>query len=102
MAEDEREPGTREKHLMLHVSLGKTPHDREPAAPMSGDGHCPTSALESGMIGACSAIDSRADFILVYGMQPRHWMPAFAGMTVKRSSPRKRASRSRTCNCKPL
>jgi hypothetical protein len=44
----------------------------------------------------------RADFILVYGTQPRHWMPAYAGMTAKRSFPRKRESRSRTCNCKPL
>jgi hypothetical protein len=22
----------------------------------------------------------RADFILVYGIQPRHWMPAYAGI----------------------
>jgi hypothetical protein len=44
----------------------------------------------------------RADFIRVYGVESRHWMPAYAGMTVKRSFPRKRESRSRTCNRKPL
>ena len=45
---------------------------------------------------------ARADFILVYGMQPRRWMPAYAGMTIKRSFPRKRESRGRTYNGKPL
>src|SRR5215831_7129315 len=36
------------------------------------------------------------DFIRVYGVESRHWMPAYAGMTVKRSFPRKRESRSHT------
>jgi hypothetical protein len=44
----------------------------------------------------------RADVILVYGMQPRHWMLAYASMTVQRSCPRKRASKSRTCKGKLL
>src|SRR6266446_8293147 len=35
----------------------------------------------------------RADCIRVYGMLPRHWMPAYASMTIKRSFPRKRESR---------
>src|SRR5205809_8024670 len=45
---------------------------------------------------------TRADFIRVYGMQPRHWMPAYASMTIKGSFPRKRESRSRPYNCKPF
>ena len=52
---------------------------------------------------------ARADVMRVYGMQPRHWMPAYAcprgsgaSMTIKRSFPRKRESRSRTYNCKSL
>ena len=45
-------------------------------------------------------ITHAADFILVYGIPPRPWMPAYAGMTSKRSFPRRRESRSRTYNCK--
>ena len=56
----------------------------------------------SGKMSALDATRFRADFIRVYGMQPRHWMPAYASMTIKRSFPRKRESRSRTYNCKPL
>src|SRR5262249_31623286 len=43
----------------------------------------------------------KAAFILVYGIQPKHWMPAYAGMTIKRSFPCTRESRSRTYNVKP-
>jgi hypothetical protein len=39
------------------------------------------------------ACDTKADFIQVYGVEARHWMPAYAGMTGKRSFPRKRESR---------
>jgi hypothetical protein len=35
----------------------------------------------------------KADFIQVYGVEARHWMLAYAGMTGKRSFPRKRESR---------
>src|SRR4051812_34419720 len=51
----------------------------------------------------------RADCILLYGIQPRHWSPpepalteVGTGMTVKRSFPQERESRSRTCHGKPL
>jgi hypothetical protein len=44
----------------------------------------------------------RADFIRAYGAESRHWMPAFASMTVKPSFTRKRESRSHTGNCKSL
>jgi len=29
----------------------------------------------------------RAAFMLVYSIQPSHWMPAYTGMTSKRSFP---------------
>jgi len=60
------------------------------------------SLLTSTLVRARLCRAPRADFIRVYGMQPRHWMPAYASMTIKRSFPQKRESRSRTYNCTPL
>jgi len=38
--------------------------------------------------------------MLVYGLQARLWMSAYAGMTSKRSFRRPRESRSRTRRCR--
>jgi hypothetical protein len=72
--------------LLLHELLGTRSPSRQWLCPWAAAGRLP----------------SRADFIRVYGIQPRHWMPAYASMTSKRSFPRKRESRSRTYNRKPL